>query len=96
MVGLDSFLRGDTSLIMLTMADLENIRIDPKIVFLGLAIILPFFMWPFIRLERKRRKLKKELEKDVHAPGMESARVRLKSKLKKFDIKIDDQQHERN
>lgn len=83
-------------IMMLTMTDLQNIRIDSKIVFWGLGVILPFFLWPFILLEKKRRKLKKQLEKDIHAPGMESARTRLKSKLKEFDIKIDDQQHERN
>ncbi len=96
MAVLNSFLQSDVLMMMLTMTDLQNIRIDSKIVFWSLIVLLPIFIWPFILLEKRYRKLKKQLERDMHAPGMESARARLKSKLKEFDIKIDDRQHERN
>jgi len=56
-----------------------------------------FLIWPLlISPGRKLTKRIKQIERDIHSPGMEDVRHFLKPLLKKLGIKVDDKHHERN
>lgn len=56
-----------------------------------------FLFWPLlISPGRKLTKRIKQVQKDLHAPGMEDVRHFLKPLCKKLGIEIDDKHQERN
>jgi len=66
------------------------------IVFLLSLPLMGFLVWQLILMERKERRLKKKIQRDLHFPGMEETRAFLKPRLKKLGIKVDDRHYEKN
>ena len=56
-----------------------------------------FLIWPLLLSPGKKlTKRIKQVQKDIHSPGMEDVRHFLKPLCKKLGIEIDDKPHERN
>lgn len=55
-----------------------------------------FFLWRLFSMERKERKLKKQIQRDLHLPGMEDVRKFLKPQFRKHGIDVDDKHFEKN
>ena len=55
-----------------------------------------FLLWRILSMEKRASKLKKQIQRDLHSPGMEESRQFLKPLMKKHGIETDDQHHERN
>ena len=61
------------------------------------TIVTLLLIWPLLIFPgRKLTKRIKQIERDVHSPGMEDVRNLFKPLLKKLGIQIDDKHHERN
>ncbi len=66
------------------------------IIFGTTFITTLFLFWRVFVMERKTHKLKQQIQKDLHFPGMEATRQFFKPHLKKYGIKIDDKHYEKN
>jgi|GEM_PF-1772696 len=63
---------------------------------IGIPLTL-FLMWPLlISPGRKLTKRIKQVQRDIHSPGMEDVRHFFKPLCKKLGIEIDDEHHKRN
>ena len=58
----------------------------------AMAVIL----WKIVSIESRYWKRKKQIQKDLHSPEMESTRQWLKPRLKEHGIKFDDKFYEKN
>lgn len=57
---------------------------------------MAFILWRIIVMEKKYWKRRRQLQKDLHFPEMESTRTFLKPTLKERGIKFDDKFYEKN
>jgi len=58
--------------------------------------IMGFLIWRIVYMEKQIEKQKKQIQRDLHLPGMEETRQSLKPHLDKHEIKIDDKFYEKN
>lgn len=58
--------------------------------------ITVFLIWRITSMERGIQKLKKQIQRDIHSPGMEDVRDFLKPLLRKLGMGTDDNSHRRN
>ena len=57
----------------------------------GLSVpVMIYLAWRIASMGRRIEERKKQIQKDLHSPGMEEVRFLLKPSLKEHDIQVDD------